>query len=372
MGESAAKKRGPYFKVMPATVTLSAAGLARAAGEGVAAAALEAAAGGACKWRVKPPPGWRGDLGGGVGGGHADEGSEPVPEMGGESGGGWGRRSCEGRVSQLQAAAVRTTVCASAVEAVRLVMSSSSSSSSSCDDDGDEERDAGRVRNAAAEGPSQRGGKWFLQQQVEGNRGGVFEVHASVLVVGALRIELHRHVRGLDEAISKTSSSSAPPVLGPPSGESGCGSPSGAAAAAARTAVADTIRAAIVNAAKHRKCFLPFPNCFEVFSARMLLARVGQNGGDDEDDDEPRWRAWLLRLDDAFAEEKSSGDTSSSSSGHTLDALAADAVTAACEGLFSCHSSTRGSQSGPPLAPAAGEETANEAFEIIFDRSRGD
>ena len=277
-----------YCWVMPATVTLSAAGLA-SAGEGVAAAALEAAAGGLCGWRVKPPPGWRSGNGG----------QDPV-------------------------------VCNSAAEAARFVLSSSDRPISSENDD-DNDDDASRGG----------GGKWFLQQRVEeeGKKGGVFEVCASVLVVGALRIDLHRHVEGLEEAISKSSPSGA-----------------GASNAAARTAIAYTIREAITTAARNRRCFLPFPNCFEVFSARMLLTRKEGDGSGDDDGD-GGWRAWLLRLDDTFAENKGSGHTSSSSlsSGHSLDALAADAVTAAAEAFsFSVH-----------------VEEADKAFDTIYDSSSG-
>lgn len=281
--------------MVPATVTLSAAGL-RSAGEGVGAAALEAAAGGAGRWRVKPPPGRTGTVG----------------SVGGGSSGGALESCGAGLVTEQD-----TTVCASAAEAVRLVLSSS-------EDD----------KNV---------GKWFLQQHVEGKggvngAGGVFEVRAAVLVIGALRIELHRDVRGLDEAVSKSSSSRA----------------------AARAAVAETLRDAIVNAAKHRKCFLPFPNCFEVFAARVLLVRDGGGGGGDG---VGSWRAWLLRLDDVFAEEKSGGgDASSSSSlsGHSLDALAADAVMAAAE-AFSFHDQ-----------PAGEEQGEAKAFELVHDSSRGD
>ena len=116
---------------MPATVTLSSVGLA-AAGEGVAAAALEAAAGGPCRWRVRPPPGWCGNLR------HDDAGQ-----------------------ATTAAPHTATVLCASASEAVRLVLASdshntddrllaSSSSSTVSDDVHYIDIDANLVQNDAA------------------------------------------------------------------------------------------------------------------------------------------------------------------------------------------------------------------------------
>jgi len=344
---------------VPATVTLSAAGLA-SAGEGVAAAALEAAAGGACRWRVKLPPGGRC---GGVRGGRSVGGAGGVQMKKGGDGSG---RSCLSLDSDLQLCAAQppsdrggvggapckvrgTVICASAAEAVRLVLSSSAASgdtsphSSSSDEGVVEESEVAPV-------PSRR--KWFLQQHVEGRVAGaraggghVYEVHASVLAIGALRVELHRNVRGLDEAVLQSISSSSAPTAFSASGRQSSAAAVAVAAAAARVAVAATLRDTFVAAAKHRRCFLPFTNCFEVFAARVLVVR----------DDDASWRAWLLRLDDAFSENLTGGETAAS-----LDALAAHAVIAAAA-AFSFHSA------GSSSVGVAEKEGGEPAFELIYD-----
>lgn len=259
--------------LMPATVKLSAAALA-AAGSEVCATALETMAGGACRWRATSPP---------SSGPHVD------------------------------------AVCESAAEAVNLVVSSSA--------DVDSEDNEGTTAVQSI----RRGEKWSLQQVVED---GLQTVHASVLVLGALRVELHRCIHGLNEVVAGSLSE----------------------AAAARTAVASTIREVILTAAKNRRCFLPFPNCFEVFSACVLLAREDDGCGG------TRWRAWLMRFDDPFAEKTDVDDEDRRAS---LDDLAADAVTAATEHLFFS------GERGAGLEQGSGKK-GKKAFELIYDSSGGD
>ena len=184
---------------MPATLTLTRKGIV-AAGED-AAGALETAAGGACRWRLK-------------------QGGSAV-------------------------------ICSSAAEAVKLISG------------GDEQR-------------------WSVIQHIEGD---VMELSATVLLAGNIRIGLHRDISGVDESLA------------------------GSDADGIRRAAADAIHVAIVAATKSRRCFLPFPNCFEVFTASLLAVR-----------DDGEWKCWLLGFEDTFAEDNGCDDR---------DALAEDAITSA-------------------------------------------
>lgn len=189
---------------MPATLTLTKKGVA-AAGED-AAAALETAAGGACRWRLRQ--------------------GGPV------------------------------VICPSAADVVRRISG------------GDETR------------------RWSVVQQIEGS---VMELRATVLVAGSLHVGLHRNISGLGESLDAEE------------------------AFGIRRAAADVLSVAINAATKNRKCFLPFPNCFEVFTASLLAVR-----------DRGHWKAWLLGFEDTFAEDSGGFD----------DCLAEDVVSAAIAFFF--------------------------------------
>ena len=114
------------------------------------------------------------------------------------------------------------------------------------------------------------------------------ELRATALVAGSLHVGLHRNISGLGESLD------AEEVL-------------------AYAAAADVLSAAINAATKNRKCFLPFPNCFEVFTASLLAVR-----------DRGHWKAWLLGFEDTFAEDSGGFD----------DCLAEDVVSAAIAFFF--------------------------------------
>ena len=100
-----------------------------------------------------------------------------------------------------------------------------------------------------------------------------------------------------------------------------------AAAAATKSASNRSLGGGGGTGERKRGAFLPFPNCFEVFEARVAAWCVPDTGS---------WRARVLRVDDAFAEseEASEGEGANEKQSADDDALAEDVARLALEVFF--------------------------------------